>query len=214
VSDSLHDMLRERVDIAVRYGRCATRRWSRGGCTSAAHPGRVARLHRALRRAAAPARPGAHNCIALLPDGRPQLQWTFTRDGQSLTIKANGNRRADDARWCGSGRSRASASSINPGSTCRPIWMPAVWRADAEWRCDEIPLHAIVRRASTCRCACGACSTIWCCASRPSRRDARYSADLIPEVSTTTMLAYRHAFHAGNHAECSSTRRWRFVLRY
>jgi DNA-binding transcriptional LysR family regulator len=146
VSDNLHDMLRERVDIAVRYGvlrdsALVARRLHVGPRTLAASPAYIARC-------GAPQHPrdlAQHNCIALYLSGRPQLQWTFTRDGQSLTVKAQGNRRADDGalvrQWAVDGfgivyKSRLDIQADLDAGRLVEL-MP-------DWRCDELPLHAIV----------------------------------------------------------------------
>jgi len=97
VSDSVHDLRRERVDLAVRYGEppdstlvarllCTTR------IVLVASPDYVARH-------GAPQHPGQlaqHNCLSLYRAGRPYLEWTFARAGETITVKVQGNRRADD----------------------------------------------------------------------------------------------------------------------
>ena len=146
VSDNLHDMLRERVDIAVRYGALrdsalVARRLHFGPRTLAASPAYIARC-------GAPQHPrdlAQHNCIALYLSGRPQLQWTFTRDGQSLTIKASGNRRADDGalvrQWAVEGYGIVYKSRLDVQADLEAGRLVELM---PEWRCDEIPLHAIV----------------------------------------------------------------------
>jgi DNA-binding transcriptional LysR family regulator len=146
VSDRLHDMLRDRVDIAVRYGELrdstlVARRLHVGQRALVAAPAYVARH-------GAPVHPrdlAQHNCIALYLSGRPQLQWTFTRDGQSLTIKANGNRRSDDGalvrQWAVEGFGIVCKSRLDVQADLDAGRLVELM---PDWRCGEIPLHAIV----------------------------------------------------------------------
>ena len=146
VSDNLHDMLRERVDIAVRYGLLRDSALVAlplhfGPRTLAASPAYVARF-------GAPTHPrdlAGHNCIALYLSGRPQLQWTFTREGQSITIKANGNRRSDDGavvrQWAVEGHGIVYKSRLDIQADLDAGRLVELM---PDWRCDEIPLHAIV----------------------------------------------------------------------
>lgn len=146
VSDNLHDMLRERVDIAVRYGALrdsalVARLLHFGPCALVASPDYIARC-------GAPQHPhdlARHNCIALYLGGRPQLQWPFTRDGQSITVKAQGNRRADDGalvrQWAVEGRGIVYKSRLDVQADLEAGRLVELM---PDWRTITMPLHAIV----------------------------------------------------------------------
>jgi DNA-binding transcriptional LysR family regulator len=146
VSDSMHDLLRDQVDLAVRYG-------------ALRDSGLVARpLHTTARvlvaspayiaRHGAPAHPTdlpQHNCLALNLGGRPQLQWAFHRDGTAVTIKVRGNRRADDGalvrQWAVQGLGIAHKARLDVLADLKAgrlvMLMP-------DWEGEAFPLHAIV----------------------------------------------------------------------
>lgn len=146
LSDNLHDMLRERVDIAVRYGvlrdsALVARQLHVGPRALAASPAYLARC-------GTPQHPrdlAQHNCIALYLSGRPQLQWSFTRDGQTLVIKAQGNRRADDGalvrQWAVEGLGVVYKSRLDIQADLDAGRLVALL---PDWQCDRLPLHAIV----------------------------------------------------------------------
>jgi DNA-binding transcriptional LysR family regulator len=146
ISDGMHDLLRERVDIAVRYGELrdsslVARLLHTGPRSLVASPGYVA-AH------GMPAHPrdlAQHNCLALYLNGRPQLQWTFTRDGVEFTVKVHGNRRADDGalvrQWAVEGRGIAYKSRLDVQADLRAGRLVELL---PEWQTDLLPVHAIV----------------------------------------------------------------------
>jgi DNA-binding transcriptional LysR family regulator len=98
VSDRVQDVMRDAVDIALRYGAlndsqlvarqlCMTRR------VACASPDYVKRF-------GAPDSPqdlANHNCLTFQVAGRPYARWQFFRDGHASEIHVRGNRSADDA---------------------------------------------------------------------------------------------------------------------
>jgi DNA-binding transcriptional LysR family regulator len=146
VSDGMHDLLRERVDIAVRYGELpdstmVARLLHRGPRVLVASPAYVARH-------GAPEHPrdlAKHNCLALYLGGRPQLQWTLVRDGAQATVKVHGNRRADDGalvrQWAMQGLGIAYKSRLDVAADLRSGALVELMPA---WHSEPIPLHAVV----------------------------------------------------------------------
>ena len=146
VSDNMHDLLRERVDIALRYGELpdstmVARHLHTGPRALVASPAYV-------QRHGAPEQPrdlARHNCLALYLNGRPQLSWTFWRDGASTTVKVQGNRRADDGalvrQWAVDGLGIAYKSRLDVAADLRS---GALVELMPQWRSGTIPLHAIV----------------------------------------------------------------------
>lgn len=146
VSDSIQDLRRERVDIAVRYGEL-------GDSTLVAR-----RLHTTthvlvaspdyLGRHGTPQHPNElaqHNCIALAIGGRPKLQWTFRRDGVEIHFKVQGNRRASDGalvrQWAVQGLGIVHKARLDVLADLRAGRLVTVL---PEWQRDAFPLHAIV----------------------------------------------------------------------
>jgi DNA-binding transcriptional LysR family regulator len=146
VSDSIQDLRRERVDIAVRYGELGdstlvARRLHTTTHVLVASPGYLARHGTPGH----PAELAQHNCIALSLAGRPKLQWTFRRDGTELTIKAQGNRRASDGalvrQWALQGFGIAHKARLDVLADLGAGRLVSVL---PEWHRDPFPLHAIV----------------------------------------------------------------------
>jgi len=146
VSDAMHDLLRERVDLAVRYGQLAD-------STLVARP--LATTERVLvaspdylARHGAPQQPSElaqHNCLSLYLGGRPQLQWRFERDGQATTVRVQGNRRADDGalvrQWALQGVGIAYKAKFDVWADLRA---GRLVRLLPGWGGERFPLHAIV----------------------------------------------------------------------
>jgi DNA-binding transcriptional LysR family regulator len=146
LSDSMHDLRRERVDVAVRYG---TLRDS----------GLVARhLHTTTRvLVAAPAylaahgtpqHPGdleQHNCLVLNLGGRPHLAWPFTKGTQTVQVKVQGNRRADDGalvrQWALQGLGLAYKARLDVLADLQAGRLVALL---PQWTREAFALHAIL----------------------------------------------------------------------
>lgn len=147
VADSMHDLRRERVDIAVRYGELhdstlVARLLQRTPRALVAAPSYVARH-------GAPEHPrdlARHNCLTLYLGGRPQLQWSFWRDSAPTTVKVQGNRRADDGalvrQWAVQGLGIAYKSRLDVAADLASGALVDVM--PPRWYGETTPLHAIV----------------------------------------------------------------------
>lgn len=146
VSDVRHDLLRERVDIAVRYGELRDSTLvARPLCTTlstlVASPDYVARH-------GAPQHPdelAQHNCLTLHRSERPHLMWTFVRDGAEHTVRVQGNRRADDGalvrEWAVQGLGIAQKARLDVLADLRAGRLVELM---PQWQGQRYPLHAIV----------------------------------------------------------------------
>jgi len=146
VSDAMHDLLREHVDIAVRYGQLAD-------STLVARP--LATTVRVLvaspdylARHGTPQQPAdlvRHNCLSLYLGGRPQVQWRFERDGQASVVRVQGNRRADDGalvrQWTLQGLGIAYKARLDVAADLHAGRLVQLLPA---WRGETFPLQAIV----------------------------------------------------------------------
>lgn len=115
LSDALHDLRRERVDVALRYGLLrdsglVARHLYTTTLVLVAAPAYLA-AH------GTPAHPGElerHNCLVLTPGGRPARHWQFAR---GVEVRAQGNRRADDGalvrQWALEGRGIAYKTRLD-----------------------------------------------------------------------------------------------------
>ncbi len=146
VSDSLHDLLRERVDIAVRYGvlrdsSLVARPLAQCRRCLVASPGYL-RAHATLTH---PQDLTAHNCLALNLKGRPELQWKLMQHGQTVSVKVHGNRRADDGglvrHWAVQGLGIAFKAHFDVMADLRAGRLVELL---PEWQGETIPLQAIV----------------------------------------------------------------------
>ncbi len=146
VSDSMHDLLRERVDLAVRYGvlgdsGLVVRPLYQCRRSLVASPAYVS-AH------GAPSHPQelpGHNCLAMTFKGRPQLQWTLSRQGSTVTVKVQGNRRADDGalvrQWAVQGLGIAFKSRLDVRADLQAGRLVELM---PEWRGELVPLQAIL----------------------------------------------------------------------
>lgn len=146
VSDVRQDLVRERVDIAVRYGELhdsslVARRLHVTQSTLVAAPAYIDRH-------GAPQHPSElvrHNCLALHRAERPHLQWVFQRDGTELTVKVTGNRRADDGglvrEWAVQGLGIAQKARLDVMGDLKAGRLVELM---PQWQGLRYPLHAIV----------------------------------------------------------------------
>ncbi|HET7792392.1 MAG TPA: LysR family transcriptional regulator [Rhizobacter sp.] len=146
VSDVRHDLLRERVDIAVRYGELRD-------STLVARP--LCATHGALvaspdyiARHGAPQHPhdlARHNCLTLYRSERPHLMWTFVRGDEEVTVRVEGNRRADDGalvrEWAVQGLGIVQKARLDVLADLRAGRLVELM---PQWRGLRYPLHAIV----------------------------------------------------------------------
>lgn len=146
LSDVRHDLLRERVDVAVRYGELhdsslVARQLHVTQSTLVASPDYLARH-------GAPQHPhelAQHNCLVLHRSERPHLQWVFVRDGAELAVRVGGNRRADDGglvrEWAVQGLGIAQKARLDVLSDLRAGRLVELM---PQWQGLRYPLHAIV----------------------------------------------------------------------
>lgn len=146
LSDAMHDLLRDRVDVAVRYGTLAD-------STLVARP--LAKTRRVLvaspaylQRHGAPAHPSElarHNCIGLYLGGRPQMLWRFEHDGASVSVRVQGDRRADDGalvrEWALQGAGIAYKSRLD---VLADLQAGRLVQLLPQWQGDRFPLTAIL----------------------------------------------------------------------
>lgn len=146
VSDTVQDLVRERVDLAVRYGdlpdsSLVARRLHVTRRVLVASPDYIARH-------GAPAHPSdlsGHNCIALYRSGRPHVNWRFTRGGSDLTVRVQGNRVAHDGamvrQWVRQGRGIATKARLD---VLDDLQSGELIELLPDWRGEDFPLHAIL----------------------------------------------------------------------
>jgi DNA-binding transcriptional LysR family regulator len=146
VADRVLDVLRDEVDVAIRFGTPADSRL-------------VARLLVAssplcsaspdyLRRHGTPQTPQdllRHNCITFDRGGRRHRAWRFCRDGQWTEVHVDGDRSADDAslarEWAVAGAGIVLKSEIDQR---RDLASGALVPLLTEWQTEPYPLHALL----------------------------------------------------------------------
>lgn len=146
LSDAMHDLRREQVDIALRYGVLRD-------------SGLVARhLHTTTRVLVAspaylavhgsPSHPHElerHNCLPLTLSGRAQMVWPFEKGAQTLEVRVSGNRRADDGglvrEWALQGLGVAYKSRLDVLADLRAGRLVTLL---PQWTRGSFPLHAVL----------------------------------------------------------------------
>jgi DNA-binding transcriptional LysR family regulator len=146
VSDTLQDLVRERVDLAIRYGdlpdsSLVARRLHLTPRALVASPDYIARH-------GVPAHPSElahHNCLALYRSGRPHLSWSFSRDGEDVTVRVQGNRLAYDGalvrQWALQGLGIATKARLD---ILQDIAAGRLIELLPDWRGELFPLHAML----------------------------------------------------------------------
>lgn len=143
LSDAMHDLRRERVDVALRYGVL------RDSGLVARHLHTTTRVPVAapayLAAHGTPAHPSElerHNCLVLNPGGRPALTWSFARGVQ---VRVQGNRRADDGalvrQWALEGRGIALKARLDVREDLRAGRLVELLPG---WAGESLPLQAIL----------------------------------------------------------------------
>jgi DNA-binding transcriptional LysR family regulator len=146
VSDRVLDVLRDEVDLAIRYGeladsRLVARRLIVGRPVVSASPDY-------LRRHGTPRTPldlAAHNCIAYLRGGQPYRTWRFGQRGQWITVRVEGDRSVDDAslarQWAIAGAGIVLKSGVElQGDVASGALVPLL----TDWETEPYPLHALL----------------------------------------------------------------------
>ena len=146
VGDRVLDVLRDEVDVAIRYGalpdsRLVARTLAVARPVLSASPDY-------LRRHPAPQTPqdlARHNCITFDRGGRRHRAWRFCRDGQWTEVRVDGDRSADDAslarEWALAGKGVILKSEIDQR---RDLESGALVPLLIDWATEPYPLHALL----------------------------------------------------------------------
>ena len=146
VADRVLDVLKDEVDVAIRYGALADSRlvartlaFARPVCSASPEY---------LRRHPAPRIPqdlAGHNCITFDRGGRRHRAWRFCRDGQWTEVRVDGDRSVDDAslarEWALAGFGVLLKSEIDQR---RDLASGALVPLLTEWQTEPYPLHALL----------------------------------------------------------------------
>ena len=148
VSDRVHDVRRDAVDVALRYGAladsqlvarplCITRRVP---CAAPAY----------LARRGAPQHPAdlaRHDCLTLHIAGRREVRWHFERatDGEAVSVAVEGERSVDDGaiahEWALAGGGIVYKSAIDVRANLRAGALVALM---PDWLGQRYALHAVL----------------------------------------------------------------------
>ncbi len=146
VGDRVLDVLRDEVDVAIRYGALADSRLV-ARTLAVARPVLSASPDY-LRRHPAPRTPqdlARHNCITFDRGGRRHRAWRFCRDGQWTEVRVDGDRSVDDAslarEWAIAGRGIILKSEIDQR---RDLESGALVPLLTDWETEPYPLHALL----------------------------------------------------------------------
>ena len=146
VADRVLDVMRDEVDVAIRYGALADSRLVARTLADAYPICSAAPDY--LRRHGTPRTPqdlAQHNCITFDRGGRRHRVWRFCRDGQWTEVRVDGDRSVDDAslarEWALAGRGIILKSEIDVG---RDVASGALLPLLTEWRTEPYPLHALL----------------------------------------------------------------------
>ena len=146
VGDRVLDVLRDEVDVAIRYGALADSRLV-ARTLAAARP-ICSASPEYLRHHPAPSTPqdlAHHNCITFDRGGRRHRAWRFCRDGLWTEVRVDGDRSADDAslarEWALAGKGVILKSEIDQR---RDLDSGALVPLLTEWQTEPYPLHALL----------------------------------------------------------------------
>jgi transcriptional regulator, LysR family len=146
VGDRPLDVVRDEVDLAIRYGNLVDSRLV-ARCLMRTAPVVVA-APSYLERHPTPLTPmdlTQHNCLAYDRGGKPHRTWRFIRDGQSVEVHVNGDRSVDDAslarQWAIAG---AGILIKSPIEQRHEMTDGRLVRLLAQWQIESYPLHAIL----------------------------------------------------------------------
>src|SRR5690606_13171142 len=146
VGDRPLDVVRDEVDLAIRYGHLVDSRLVARPLMDTAPVVVAAPAY--LVRHPAPKTPMdliRHNCLAYDRAGRPHRTWRFTRDGQSIEVHVSGNRSVDDAslarQWAVAGAGILLKTPVEMRHEMRD---GRLVRLLADWQLDHYPLNVIL----------------------------------------------------------------------
>ena len=146
VGDRVLDVLRDEVDLAIRYGELSDSRLV-ARPLSLAHPVLSASPDYLSRRGTprTPTDLVDHNCISFIRGGRTFSSWRFGQNGQWTTVRVSGDRVLDDAslarEWAVSGAGIIFKTEIEQR---RDLQSGKLVRLLTEWETDPYPLHALL----------------------------------------------------------------------
>jgi len=149
VSDHPRDVVRDEVDVAIRYGALADSQMT-ARVLALARP-IVAAAPDYLARHGTPLTPqdlARHNCLTFKRNGRPYRSWRFGRDGKWVDVRVDGDRSADDASlvsaWTLAGHGITLRSDIDLRAD---VAAGRLVRLLADWETEPYPLHALMPSA-------------------------------------------------------------------
>lgn len=150
VGDTVQDVVRDQVDVALRYGEPGDSRLVALAIadvfrSAVASPAYLAQRGTPLH----PEDLSGHECLSFVIRQRRQLLWSFWPDAEAtsepLRVRVSGRRTADDAgivqRWAIEGRGIAYKSELD---TAEALASGALVRLFPAWRGEHIPLNAIL----------------------------------------------------------------------
>lgn len=146
VGDRVLDILRDEVDLAIRYGELSDSRLV-ARPLFVAHP-ILSASPAYLRRRGTPRTPTDlvdHNCIGFVRGGRAFNAWRFCQNEQWTTVRVTGDRLVDDAslarEWALAGVGIIFKTEIEQR---RELQDGKLVPLLTEWRTDPYPLHALL----------------------------------------------------------------------
>ena len=149
VGDRPLDVVRDEVDVALRYGdiadsRVVARRLAESRPVLAASPAYLARV-------GAPQNPlelTRHNCLTFERSGRRHRVWRFLRDGHWTEVRVDGDRSVDDAslarEWAVAGAGIVLKSGLDLRTDLAAGRLVALL---PEWQTEPYALHALLPSA-------------------------------------------------------------------
>lgn len=146
IGDRTADVLRDELDLAIRYGTLADSRLVARQLI-APHPIVVA-APAYLAKFGAPASPAdlsRHNCLLYDRAGRMHSSWRFCRDGQWVEVSVQGDRHVDDAslarQWALAG---AGILLKSPLEQMQDMAEGRLVRLLDDWQTEAYPLYAVL----------------------------------------------------------------------
>jgi len=146
VGDRTVDLVKDEVDVAIRYGelndsRLVARRLAVAEPIVTAAPSYLARYP-------APQAPSDllnHNCLVFGRGGRTHHTWKFGRNGHWTQVRVSGDRSVDDSslarEWALAG---AGILLKSPLEQAKDLASGALVRVMSEWQTEPYPLHALL----------------------------------------------------------------------
>jgi DNA-binding transcriptional LysR family regulator len=146
VGDRVLDVLRDDVDVAIRYGELSDSRLV-ARLLAVARP-LLSASPEYLQRRGTPSAPVDlvdHNCIAFIRAGRPFNAWRFAQNGHWTTVRVSGDRIVDDAslarEWALSGAGIILKTELEQK---QDLLSGALVPLLTEWETEPYPLHALL----------------------------------------------------------------------